>query len=76
MDFARQLARIAADLRAEDVVLLDLRGVSAIADFFVIATGDIGPADAGGGGSDRGVRPLGRAARVRAERLRGTRPGC
>jgi len=46
----RQLARIAADLRAEDVVLLDLRGVSAIADFFVIATGDIGPADAGGGG--------------------------
>jgi len=39
IDFARQVARIAADHRAEDVVILDLRGLSAIADFFVIATG-------------------------------------
>jgi ribosome-associated protein len=39
IDFARQLARLAADHRAEDVVILDLRNLSAIADFFVIATG-------------------------------------
>ena len=32
-------ARIASDNRAEDVVILDLRGLTSIADFFVIATG-------------------------------------
>ena len=37
--FAIQLARIAADNNAEDVEVLDLRGLSAIADFFVIGTG-------------------------------------
>jgi ribosome-associated protein len=39
LDFAVQVARLAADNRAEDVVILDLRNLSAIADFFVIATG-------------------------------------
>lgn len=39
IDFATQVARIVSDNRAEDVVVLDLRSVSAIADFFVIATG-------------------------------------
>lgn len=39
VDFARQVARLAADHRAEDVVILDLRGLSSVADFFVIATG-------------------------------------
>lgn len=38
-DFAKQLARLAAESQAEDVVVLDLRKVSSIADFFVIATG-------------------------------------
>ncbi len=37
--FARQSARIAEENRAEDVLILDLRGLSAVADFFVIATG-------------------------------------
>lgn len=39
IDFARQIAQLAADNRAMDVVILDLRELSAIADFFVIATG-------------------------------------
>lgn len=39
LEFAKQLARLAADNRAEDVIVLDLRSLSAIADFFVIATG-------------------------------------
>lgn len=38
VDFAREAARIADDNRAEDVVVLDLRGISSVADFFVIAT--------------------------------------
>jgi ribosome-associated protein len=39
IEFAKALARIANDNRAEDVVILDLRGLSPVADFFVIATG-------------------------------------
>lgn len=39
IDFAREVARLAADNHAEDVTILDLRGLSAVADFFVIATG-------------------------------------
>ncbi len=38
-EFARITARIAADNKAEDVVILDLREMTSIADFFVIATG-------------------------------------
>lgn len=37
-DFAREMARLADDNRAEDVVVLDLRGISTVTDFFVIAT--------------------------------------
>ena len=37
--FACEAARIAEDNRSEDVVVLDLRGICAIADFFIIATG-------------------------------------
>jgi ribosome-associated protein len=39
LQFAKQAARIAYDNRSEDVTILDLRGLTAIADFFVIATG-------------------------------------
>jgi len=39
LDFARQAAIIAHDNRATDVLILDLRGPSPVADFFVIATG-------------------------------------
>jgi len=38
-EFARIAARIAADNKAEDVVILNLRDMTSIADFFVIATG-------------------------------------
>jgi ribosome-associated protein len=38
-NFAIALARVADENRAEDVVVLDLRGLTSIADFFVIATG-------------------------------------
>ncbi len=37
--FAIQIARIATDNKTENVEVLDLRGLSAIADFFVIGTG-------------------------------------
>ena len=36
---AVQLARLAAENRCRDVVVLDLGGVSPVTDFFVIATG-------------------------------------
>ncbi|UCD30732.1 MAG: ribosome silencing factor [Planctomycetota bacterium] len=39
MEFAKKTAALAHDNHAEDVVILDLRGISPIADFFVIATG-------------------------------------
>jgi ribosome-associated protein len=35
---ARQAADIAADKRAENVVILDLRGLTLVADYFVICT--------------------------------------
>ena len=38
-EFAIQAARIAVENKAEDVDVLDLRGLSTIADFFVIGTG-------------------------------------
>lgn len=38
-DFAVEVARIASDNHATEVVVLDLRGLTAIADFFVICTG-------------------------------------
>jgi ribosome-associated protein len=39
LEFARAVARIAADNKAEDVAVLDLRGLSGLTDFFVIGTG-------------------------------------
>jgi ribosome-associated protein len=39
LEFARQAARIAAENRTEDIVVLDLRGLSPVTDFFVIGTG-------------------------------------
>jgi len=33
------MARLAADMRCEDVIVLDLRGLSPVADFFLIASG-------------------------------------
>lgn len=37
--FAKEAARIASDNHTEDIVILDLRGLSSVADFFVIGTG-------------------------------------
>lgn len=39
LEFAIAAARIADDNKAEDIVVLDLRGISAVADIFVIGTG-------------------------------------
>lgn len=39
LEFAREAARLAHANHAEDVVILDLRKLSSVADFFVIATG-------------------------------------
>jgi ribosome-associated protein len=36
---ARQIAQIASDAKAEDIVLLDVAAVSSITDYFVFATG-------------------------------------
>lgn len=41
-NLAVNLARIAAEHRCRDVTVLDLRGISPVADFFVIATGTSG----------------------------------
>lgn len=38
-EFACAVARIADENKAEDVAVLDLRGISSLADFFVIGTG-------------------------------------
>lgn len=56
---ARSLVEVLADRKAEDVVLLDLREVSVIADFFVICTGT----------SERQINALTRALSERAEEL-------
>ncbi len=38
-EFARQAAQTAAESRIENVLVLDLRGLSSVADYFVIGTG-------------------------------------
>jgi ribosome-associated protein len=53
---ARALVDAVADRKAEDIVLLDLRNISIIADFFVISTG----------GTERQVNTLVRALLDRA----------
>lgn len=40
---AETCAKYADDIQAEDIVVLDLRGISTIADFFVICTGTSTP---------------------------------
>lgn len=37
--FAVEAARVAADTRCENIVVLELRGLSSVADYFVLATG-------------------------------------
>jgi len=37
-DLARRAAELALEKKAEDVLILDLRGLSSVADFFVIAS--------------------------------------
>lgn len=37
--FALAAARVAADLKTDDVQVLDLRGISSLADYFVVGTG-------------------------------------
>lgn len=39
VELAVELARFADEKRAEDIVVLDLQGISTITDFFVICTG-------------------------------------
>ncbi|MCB1098507.1 MAG: ribosome silencing factor [Verrucomicrobiales bacterium] len=39
VELAVELARFADDKQAEDIVVLDLQGISTITDFFVICTG-------------------------------------
>lgn len=43
LDIAKACARYADDLRAEDILVIDLRGLSSITDFFVICTGTSTP---------------------------------
>ncbi|MGB9720209.1 MAG: ribosome silencing factor [bacterium] len=39
VELARELARIISDKKGEDIIIFDLRDISPITDFFVIATG-------------------------------------
>jgi ribosome-associated protein len=61
--FAIETARIAAERQAEDVVILDLRGLSSVTDYFVI----------GSGTSDRQMRAVFDAIQVYGARI-GDRP--
>ena len=64
-DLARLCATLAADKKAEDILVLDLRGLSSFTDFYVICSGSSEPQLKAIAGeiSDRlkkeGVRPLG-----------------
>jgi ribosome-associated protein len=61
--FAIELARIAHDSKSDDVVVLDLRGISQVMDFTVIATGT----------SDRQMRAVSKAVVEYGKKL-GQRP--
>ena len=64
-DLARLCANLAADKKAEDILVLDLRGLSTFTDFYVICSGSSEPQLKAIAGeiSDQlkkeGVRPLG-----------------
>jgi ribosome-associated protein len=66
LNLARRCREFALDKKAEDVVLLDLRAVSSICDYFLICTGIAEPhlkAIAGSietGVKELGIRPRGR----------------
>lgn len=53
LQLAIELSRLASDLKAEDVVALDLRGITSVTDFTVIVTGT----------SDRQIRAIADAAK-------------
>jgi len=55
--FACQMARLLADGKCQDVLVLDLRGISQVTDYFVIATGT----------SDRQIAAVGEELRVEAK---------
>lgn len=57
--FAVELARVAEDNKCEDVVVLDLRGISGVCDFVVIGTGT----------SARQIRAVGEAVREYGKKL-------
>ena len=40
LEFAREAARLTLTKRAEDVLILDLTGMDAVCDYFVLATGN------------------------------------
>lgn len=40
LDYARAIVDIISDVKGEDVVLLDLRDITVITDFFIICTGN------------------------------------
>ncbi len=43
LELAKSCARHADDIQAEDILVIDLRGLSSITDFFVICTGSSTP---------------------------------
>lgn len=60
---ARMAVQIASDKKAEDLLMLDIRGLSVIADYFVICTGT----------SDRQVRAIGKELQEQLK-AQGARP--
>jgi ribosome-associated protein len=66
LDLARQIVELAEDKKAADIVLLDLTGLTTLADYFVIASGgserqiDAIADGIAGGLRDLGIRPIGR----------------
>ena len=66
-DFAIEAARLAANTRCKDVVVLDVRSVSPVTEFLVIATGSSARQmrsvmdEIGDLGEPRGFKPLSRA---------------
>jgi ribosome-associated protein len=63
LDVARHIVEVAADRKASDIVLLDLRELTTVADYFVICSG----------GSERQLGAIGDAV-VEALRADGVRP--
>jgi len=63
---ARRIVELAEDKKAADIVLLDLTGLTTLADYFVIASGgserqiDAIADGVAGGLRDLGIRPIGR----------------